>query len=156
MQCPKCGWENPAEATSCSNCATELTTPIGQPQPTQQIPQSQQLSQPYVMGGAQTVPTFMTWSIIVAVLSALMCNVASLVLGIIAIVKSSSANTRNGSGDMVGAAADANTAKILNTVGTVLLALGLLVVLLMIGLLIGIPFLTGIIGGLRAFGSAPH
>lgn len=145
MQCPKCGWENPAEAAKCNNCSVELTAPADQSPPAPQMPQPPR--QPYQPNATGNAPNFMTWSIIVAALSVLLCNVASLVLGIIGAVKSSSANAKNASGDPVGAGADANTAKILDIVGTIVLA---------VGALLAIPFLIGVIGGFLSFGSPPR
>jgi uncharacterized membrane protein YvbJ len=124
MQCPKCGWNNPDDAAQCANCQADLTQPA-QPQPVQQAPQA-------VRGAAN----YMTWSIIVTVVGALCCNPASLVLGIIAIVKSSAANSKANAGDQAGAFGDANTAKILCIIGTVLLALWALLY---------IPFVIGAI-----------
>ena len=138
MNCPKCGWSNPDDVAKCANCQAELAP--GQPQPTQQMPQQPYVQQPYVAG---IVPNFMTWSIIVTAIGLLSCNLPSLVLGIIGIVKSSSANSKNAAGDQTGAAGEANTAKILCIVGTCLLV---------VGLLLAIPFWWGALCGFRSFG----
>ena len=87
----------------------------------------------------------MVWSIIVTALSVLLCNVPSLVLGIIAAVKSSSANAKNASGDFMGAEANSDTAKTLDIIGTALLV---------IGAVFGIPFLIAFLYSFFSFGSA--
>lgn len=66
----------------------------------------------------------MIWSVINTVLAVPFCNVVTLVLGIIAIVKSSSANNRKTAGDYAGAQGDASTAMILNIIATAVLVLG--------------------------------
>lgn len=103
MQCPKCGWQNPDDATKCSNCFAELTAQ-GQPQLTQQAPQQPYGQQPYGGGPAQNVPDYLVWSI----LATLFCCIP---LGIVAIVKAAGANSKKAAGDYYGAMQDANAAK---------------------------------------------
>jgi hypothetical protein len=122
MKCPKCEWENPDDATQCANCQADLTQPA-QPVP----PQQQQVQPPQAQPQAgQTVGNYMVWSIVLTVVTALCCNPIALVLGIIGIVKSSSANSKKTAGDLTGALADANTARMLCIIGTVLAALSML------------------------------
>lgn len=115
MYCPKCGWNNPDDATKCANCSAELTA--GQPQQTQQMPPQQapqqpygQPQQPYGAQPAQSVPDYMVWSIVTTVISALCC-IVGLAFGIVAIVKSSQANSKKAAGDYYGALQDANAVK---------------------------------------------
>lgn len=109
MYCPKCGWNNADDAAKCSNCFTELA-PTSQPQPTQQQapqqPYAQQPygEQPYGARPVQAVPDYLVWSILVT----LFC---CLIPGIVAIVKSASANGKRNAGDYIGALQDANAAK---------------------------------------------
>lgn len=139
MQCPKCGWQNPDDAVKCNNCFTDLapTTPQ-QPQPTQQmppqapqqIPQQQPYAQPSQQPYAQqpyaqqpygqqpagqgwVVPDYMVWSIVITIVSLLCCCYlpVPVVFAIVAIVKSSQANSKKMVGDIVGAMRDANAAK---------------------------------------------
>jgi hypothetical protein len=143
VNCPKCGWTNPDDAAKCANCMAELAP--GQPQPTQQMPQQPYVQQPCVAGG---VSDFMTWSIVVTVIGVLFCNLVSLVLGIIGIVKSSSARSKTAAGDQAGAAGEANTAKILCIIATCLLV---------VGLIFAIPFWIGVLHGYGSFGRySPH
>lgn len=129
MQCPKCGWQNPADATKCSNCFSELATAApGQPQPTQQPPQ-QAPQQPYAQQGygqqpyapqpygqesaGHFVPDYLVWSILVTIISipCCACLPVSVAFGIVALVKSSAANSKKALGDYIGAQRDANAAK---------------------------------------------
>lgn len=114
MNCPKCGWSNPDDSTKCANCFAELTP--GQPQPTQQMAQQPPQQQPYdqqpvAPQPVQNVPDNMAWSIIITVLSVLCCSLVSVAFGIVAIVKSSTANNKKAMGDYYGALQDANAAK---------------------------------------------
>jgi len=114
MNCPKCGWDNPDDAAKCANCFAELTP--GQPQPTQQMPQQppqQPYGQQYQPGPAIDVPDYMVWSIIITILSLLCCCFlpVSVAFGVVAIVKSSTANNKKSLGDYYGALQDANAAK---------------------------------------------
>lgn len=110
MQCPKCGWQNPDSAAKCNNCFTALTSvEPQQPQATQQQPyappaQQPYPQQPYAPGAAQSVPDYLIWSILVT----LFC---CLIPGVVAIVKSASANSKRSVGDVYGAMQDANAAK---------------------------------------------
>ncbi len=125
MQCPKCGWNNPDDATKCANCSADLRAPEQpqqpqqptqpeqpQQQPYQQQPayqQPQPYQQPYAVA-ARPAANYMIWSVINVVLAVPFCNLFTLVLGIIGIVKSSSTNNRNAAGDYVGAQSDATVA----------------------------------------------
>ena len=123
MQCPKCGWQNPDNATKCNNCFTEMTAAAGQPQPTQQMPQqpyAQQPQQPYGQQpygqqpyGPGAVPDYMVWSIVVAIISlpCCACLPVSVAFAIVAIVKSSQANNKKAMGDYLGALRESNAAK---------------------------------------------
>lgn len=106
MLCPKCGWTNPDYAANCANCQAGLTRPM-QPQPAQQS---------YAPTAMQRVPNYLAWSIVVTVASAMLgmrCCISlfSTAFGIVAIVKSSQANTKSAVGDFAGAMQDANAAK---------------------------------------------
>lgn len=119
MNCPKCGWSNPDDATKCANCFAELTP--AQPQPTQQMsqqpPQQPYGQQPYGQPAygqpAQDVPDYLVWSIVITVVSLFCCWFlpVSVAFGIVAIVKSSAANNKKAMGDYYGALQDANAAK---------------------------------------------
>ena len=135
MQCPKCNRNNPDDATQCANCAAEL--PTGPLQPAQQMPQ-----QPYAPASPRPVPNYVVWSVINIVLAPFLCNPATLVLGIIAVVKAASANKKRAQADYQGAAGDANVAMILNTVGSALLV---------VGLVFAVPFWAGLLYGLSSF-----
>lgn len=102
MLCPKCGWTNPNDSSKCANCQADLIQPMA----------SQAMQQP-VVPRAGSVPNYSVWSVIVTTLSVLSCNLPVLVLGIIAIVRSSSSARKVDAGDRLGAAGDANTALIL-------------------------------------------
>ena len=83
--------------------------------PPQQAPQQPyaQQQQPYGAQSAQAVPDYMVWSIVVTVLSLFCCWFlpVSVAFGIVAIVKSVSANSKKAMGDYFGALQDANAAK---------------------------------------------
>jgi len=112
MNCPKCGWNNPDDATKCANCFAEMTP--GQPQPTQQMqpqpPQQPYGQQAYAPQPAMDVPDYMVWSIVVTVVS-FFCCLVGLAFGIVGIVKSSQANNKRAMGDYQGALQDANAVK---------------------------------------------
>lgn len=147
MYCPRCGWNNPDDATKCANCLVDLKP--GQPQPMQQKPsqplppQQPYAQQPYYQPGApQRVPNYLALSIVVTVLSLLcwmycLC-VVPLTLGIIGIVMSLSANSKKLAGDLAGATADANVAKVLVIIGGIIEAIIIVVevVLVLIGALV--------------------
>ena len=126
MQCPKCGWRNPDSAAKCNNCFADLApAPQQQPQPTQQMPQPPQQQpyaqppqapyaqqpyahqpygqQPYAPGSVQNVPEYLVWSI----LATLFC---CMIPGIVAILKSASANSKRAAGDIYGAMQEARRA----------------------------------------------
>lgn len=127
MQCPKCGWQNPDNATECNNCFTEMTPAAPQqPQPTQQMPQqpyAQQpqqpygqqpyTQQPYAQGALQNVPDHTIWSVIITIVSLFCCCYlpVPVAFGIVAIVKSSQANNKKAMGDYLGALRESNAAK---------------------------------------------
>lgn len=130
MYCPKCGWNNPDDAAKCANCFAELKpSQPQQPDQTQQMPPTQAPQQPYAAQqpysqqpyaqqpyGAQpgqAVPDYMAWSIIISVVSLLCCWFlpVSVAFGIVAIVKSSQANSKKAAGDYFGALSEANGAK---------------------------------------------
>lgn len=153
MQCPKCGWQNPDNAVKCSNCFAELAAPANQPQfaqpqpPQPMQPPSYQPYQTNTAGSLSNVSNLKIWAIIVTTFSALGCNVVGLVLGIIAITKTSSATAKSVVGDLTGAQSDANTALILDIVCTALLFLGIL---------FAIPFWAGFFRAFNSFGSPPR
>jgi hypothetical protein len=105
MHCPRCGWDNPEGATNCANCQADLSVP----------------AQPEIQGSAPRPhaagpPDYLGWSIAITVLSALMgsrccISLVATAFGILAIVKSSQANTRKAIGDFAGAMQDAITAR---------------------------------------------
>jgi hypothetical protein len=128
MQCPKCGWNNPDDAAKCANCFAEIKA-AGPPQPTQQMPQPPQqpypqqpqqpypqqpyAQQPYAPGAIPSVPDYLVWSIVLTVISLFCCAClpVSVAFGIVAIVKSSQANSKKMLGDYFGALQEANAAK---------------------------------------------
>jgi len=106
MNCPKCGWSNPDDSAQCANCSAELTPPI--------VHETPQPPQP--PGPVPQVPDYLVWSIVVTAVSTLLgvqccISLVAAAFGIVAIVKSSQANTRKAFGDYYGALQDANTAK---------------------------------------------
>ena len=145
MQCSKCGWNNTDDATQCANCQADLTQPA-QPQQPQQFQQPQPVQTPYA-APPRPAANYMIWSVINTVLAVPFCNVVTLVLGIIAIVKSSSANNRNTAGDYAGAQSEATTAMVLNIIATAALVLFSP---------ISVMFWIGFISGLSQFQHMPN
>lgn len=92
MNCPKCGYQNPGNARSCMQCNTPLPA-WQQPYQAQNTLQAQ-----------YDIPDYMVWSILVTIF-------CCLIPGIIAIVKSASANSKKNVGDFAGAMQEANAAK---------------------------------------------
>lgn len=125
MLCPRCGWTNVDGSLRCANCQADLAQPMA----------------PQALQPTLGVPSYTAWSVIVTTLSVLLCNPAALVLGIIAIAKSSSASRRAEAGDRSGALGDANAAMVLDIVGSALLA---------VGLLLAIPFWIGFLASLAS------
>lgn len=141
MYCPKCGWKNSDDAIKCSNCFTELRQASQQPAQTQQMPQQpysqqpygqQPYQQPYASPYAYSIPNYMTWAIIILVLSVLCCAPIAIVFSIISLVKVISVNKKKEQGDYAGAMAEANSARTMLIVATVILIIGFIV-----GLIIG-------------------
>jgi hypothetical protein len=158
MQCPKCGWNNPDEATKCANCSADLQQPAQPVQPPQPQPY-QQPQQPYQQQPAYQQPygaaagpaaNYMVWSVINVVLAVPFCNLFTLVLGIIGIVKSSSTNSKNAAGDYMGARGDATTALVLN-----IIASALLVLLAFFSIMFWVGFFKGINQGMH-YGNFPQ
>ncbi len=129
MYCPKCGWHNVDDAARCANCSQQLQAPqAGTPQQPQQVPGQSDPQQGYQQYGdapAYDVPNYLAWSISVTVLSFICCvTILGLPFGIVAIVKSISANNKKLANDYYGAVADASAAKTWALVSTVLVIIG--------------------------------
>lgn len=73
----------------------------------------------------------LTFAIVTTVVSFLMCNVISLILGIIAIVFASQISSKYAIGDQIGAQGSARTSRILSWIAVGLIVLMLLITLLM-------------------------
>jgi len=68
--------------------------------------------------------TWLTESVVITALSAtICCNIISLILGIIGIVKANSVKNKFMQGDFAGAESDSNSAKIMVIIGGILVAI---------------------------------
>lgn len=107
-----------------------LTSPMFMnQQPPPPPPDQPYNEQPPYGGGYAEVPNFLPWAIVVTVLSVLCCptSIFALVIGIIAIVKAASANSKKASGNYAGAVEDANAAKMWTIVAGVLFLIALII-----------------------------
>lgn len=126
MYCPKCGWNNPDNASKCANCFADMRAQAPQqPAQTQQMPQQLYVQQPMPQqpyqpsspqqgynqqpyaGGpvspVNNVPDYLIW----AILTIFCC----LPLGIVAIIKAVQSNNKKAIGDYYGALQDSYAAK---------------------------------------------
>lgn len=80
-------------------------------------------------GGYAQIPNYLPWAIAVTVLSVLCCptSIFAFIIGIIAIVKAATANSKKMSGDYAGAVDDANQARTWIIVAGVLLLLAMVI-----------------------------
>lgn len=116
MNCPNCGHENVADASTCAQCGADLAAavPPAPPQPPQApMPPPAQPGPP----GGQDVPDHMVWAIIstvgatIATILACCCLPLGLGTGIPAIVFANKAKNLQVAGDIAGAQAAAATAR---------------------------------------------
>ena len=113
MQCPKCGWQNPDAAHYCESCGVDLRADESRERPDEEppynpIPPEQP---PYTGGPYGNVPDYLTLSILAIIITALCCSPIALVLSVVALVKSSSANRKRSAGYYGEASADAIMAR---------------------------------------------
>lgn len=165
MYCPKCGWKNDDNAEKCANCFTDLKeaqNQAQQPEPTQQMPGPPQQppqppygqqyppyqspyspnQQPYEPTGP--IPDYLTWSIVVTVLSALCCSPFTFICGAVAIVFSSMASSKKSIGDYEAAMNNARWARGLLIAAAVLFVIG-----------IAFSFIWGFFGAFSGFRHYP-
>ena len=88
--------------------------------------------QPYCppcVGGYTEIPNLLPWAIVLTVLSVFCCptSIFAFILGVIAIVKAASANSKKVSGDLAGGLEDASSARTWIIVGAVLLLVALII-----------------------------
>ena len=119
----------------------------GYQQPVQQSPYGQMYPS---NDPQQPMPkTWKTESIIITVLSGtICCNIITLILGIIGIVKANSVETKYRTGDIMGAKNDSSTAKILFIISAVLIAfIAIIYILVFIGAMNDPEFLESLDNG---------
>jgi hypothetical protein len=103
MYCPKCGTENPDDATSCTMCGEVLKKPESVVPGTPPPPPIGETFRP----APPPPPNYLVWSIVVTVLTAMCC----FPIGIVSIVYAAQVNGKYASGDYVGATDASNKAK---------------------------------------------
>lgn len=136
MYCPKCGTQNDENAELCTSCGYNLkgigSEPVEKPLTT---PRETSYSSVPITN-YDRVPNYLVWSIIVTVLSVLLCNIFAIPTGIVAIVFSTQVDSKLRIGDHEGAARSSKNAKIWCWVTTGLeilsVILGILFVVLVI------------------------
>lgn len=124
MFCPSCGYENPAGAVACGNCAAALPAAPGPSQ------MSAPAARPALDPGGPKPPNHLVW----AILSTVLCCLPT---GIAAIVFAAQVDGKYAAGDYPGARQSSANAK---TWSWVSFGLGMAFVVLYLGL--------GVLGGL--------
>lgn len=135
MYCPKCGTQNDDNAELCTSCGNSL---IGIGSESKEIPVSTPITNYSNVSGANypKVPNYLVWSIIVTVLSVLLCNIFALPTGIVGIVFSTQVDSKLRTGDYDGAVKSSKNAKIWCWVTTGLEILSIVLGLLFLALVI--------------------
>lgn len=149
MNCPNCGHDNVADASTCAQCGATLAAavPPAPPPPQAPMPPPAQPGQANP-GSGQEVPDHMVWAIIstvgatIATILACCCIPLGLATGIPAIVFANKAKNLQVAGDIAGAQAAAATAKTWCIATTVFGAVAFVLWFLLLVLQ-----LTGIISG---------
>ena len=129
MYCPKCGTENPDNATSCTMCGEVFRRPEGpapgaMPPPPTQAPFTPAPPRP---------PNYLVWSILTTILCCLPA-------GIVSIVYAAQVDGKYSAGDYAGAADSSNKAR---TWAWVSFGVGLVGVIIY-GVLMAVGMMTGI------------
>jgi uncharacterized membrane protein YvbJ len=136
MYCPKCGTQNDDNAELCISCGNSLKG-ISSESPQKPITTPNDTNYSNVpITNYDKVPNYLVWSIIVTVLSVLLCNVFALPTGIVAIVFSTQVDSKLRTGDYDGAVKSSKNAKIWCWVTTGLEILSVILGLLLLVLVI--------------------